>query len=109
MRTSVWGAAYYDQDVYADPASINPRKSGGPSFGQGNNKAPDNEFRTNDSFFKSQKQDTVIPERLVQTKSNEQYSDTDFLITPLLPTVKRNINNKLALHLENEKPQILTK
>ena len=85
------------------------KKSGGISFFFGNQKAPDNEFRDNDSFFKAQKASPVVPDKFVQQKPNDQYTDTDFLICPLLPTVKRNINNKLALHLEKDERKILTK
>lgn len=49
------------------------------------------------------------PDKWIQTKKNEQFDETDFLICPLLPTVKRNLENKLALHLEKDDTKILTK
>lgn len=37
-----------------------------------------------------------------KTKGNDNLDTTDFGIVPLMPTIKRNIDNKLAKHLEKD-------
>lgn len=70
--------------------------------------AGDTTFRENDSFFVKEKGDRTYPDRLMQTKGAEG-NETDTLITPLLPTIKRRLDNKLANHLEKDSTHVLTK
>jgi hypothetical protein len=61
-------------------------------------------------FWKKEKANQdEYPDPLVKQKDNEPYSTEDFLVCPLLPTIKRNTENKLALHLEKDERKVLTK
>ena len=116
MVDSIYDQVSYDTVLYdaqtppiQDKYSRNPQKSGGFSIFFNEQKVADTPRRDNCDFFKEQKGDQgQYPNTLVKQRSNEPYSETDFIATPLMPSVKPRQDNIHLMDLEKSRLRNIT-